>query len=552
MTSVLAHETATTSSVKSESLAGLGVMTRLAMRRSRWFWLVWILALWVTLPATVSRYAELVPDTEVGRLTTAALAANPTMRAMLGPPFELLNAGGFVMWRVGTFVATAAGVMALLGVIRATRAEEEEGRTELLRSGTVGRHTPLAAGVIVSLGGCLVLGLLIALSLTRSAPPVAGALVEGLGIGLTGAIFVGVGAVAAQLTESARSARSIAVAVLGVAYLLRALADGVADSSPLHALQWLSPVEWAALARPYAGERWWVLGLQLVLTGLLVAVAFQLESRRDHGAGLRAARPGPAAAAPALSSAGGLAWRLHRGSVVSWTIGVVVFSAAIGSLAGSVDTIVVDNPAVAEMFRRMGGGAQQLRDGFFVAMLGIMVGVLGVLALQIFGRLFREEDQGHAEVMLATATTRTRLAASHLVPALLVPTILLGVTGVCLAFPQAVSDGSPAVMWQVAGAALVLAPGLWLVVGLAMALHGWAPRLGVIAWIVVAWTLFMLWLGGVLDLPERLVQATPFAALPQLPVEPLDWTPIGVLTLLAVVLIVAGLVGFSRRDIATT
>ena len=113
------------------------------LRRSRWFWLVWILALWVTIPATVSRYAELVPDTEVGRLTTAALAANPTMRAMLGPPFELLNAGGFVMWRVGTFVAAAAGVMAALGVIRATRAEEEEGRTELLRSGIVGRHTPL-------------------------------------------------------------------------------------------------------------------------------------------------------------------------------------------------------------------------------------------------------------------------------------------------------------------------------------------------------------------------------------------------------------------------
>lgn len=552
MTTVLAPDTATTPAERSESLAGLGVMSRLAVRRSRWFWLVWILALWVTLPATVSRYAELVPDTEVGRLTTAALAANPTMRAMLGPPFELLNAGGFVMWRVGTFVAAAAGVMAALGVIRATRAEEEEGRTELLRSGIVGRHTPLAAGVIVALGGCLILGLLITASLARSAPPVAGALVEGLGIGLTGAIFVGVGAVAAQLTESARSARGIAMAVLGVAYVVRALADGVADSSPLHALQWVSPLEWAALARPYAGERWWVLALPLLLTGVLVAVAFRLESRRDHGAGLRAARPGPANASPTLSSASGLAWRLHRGSIVSWTVGVLVFSVAIGSLSGSVDQIVVDNPQVAEMFRRMGGGAQQLRDAFFVAMLGIMVGVLGVLALQIFGRLAREEDQGHAEVLLATATARTRLAASHLVPALLVPTVLLWATGVCLAVPQAFSDGSGAVIGQIGNAALVLAPGLWLIVGLAMALHGWAPRLGIIPWVVVGWSLFMLWLGGILDIPERLVQATPFAALPQLPVEPLDWTPIVVMTGLAVVLVAVGLVGFRRRDIATT
>ena len=552
MTSVLAPDTATTPSVRSESLAGMGVMSRLAVRRSRWFWLVWILALWVTIPATVSRYAELVPDTEVGRLTTAALAGNPTMRAMLGPPFELLNAGGFAMWRVGTFVAAAAGVMAALGVIRATRAEEEEGRIELLRSGVVGRHTPLAAGVIVALAGCLVLGLLITASLAGTAPPVAGALVEGLGIGLTGAIFVGVGAVAAQLTESARSARGIAMAVLGVAYLVRALADGVAQSSPLHALQWVSPLEWAALARPYAGERWWVLVLPLLLTGLLVALAFQLENLRDHGAGLRAARPGPANASPALSSASGLAWRLHRGSVVGWTVGVVVFSVAIGSLSGSVDEIVTDNPQVAEMFRRMAGGTQALREAFFVAMLGIMVGVLGLLALQIFGRLRREEEHGHAEVMLATATTRTGLAASHLVPAFLVPTVLLGATGVCLALPQAASEGSLAVLGQVGGAALVLAPGLWLFVGLAMALHGWAPRLGVIPWVVVGWSLFMLWVGGVLNLPERLVQATPFAALPKLPPEPLTWTPILVMTAIAAALTVAGLVGFRRRDIATT
>ena len=137
-------------------------------------------------------------------------------------------------------------------------------------------------------------------------------------------------------------------------------------------------------------------------------------------------------------------------------------------------------------------------------------------------------------------------------PALLVPTVLLGATGVCLALPQAVSDGSLAVIGQIGGAALVLAPGLWLIVGLAMALHGWAPRLGIIPWVVVGWSLFMLWLGGILDIPERLVQATPFAALPQLPVEPLDWTPIVVMTGIAVVLVAVGLVGFRRRDIATT
>jgi len=551
MTSVLAPQTPTSTSERAGALAGLGLVTRLAIRRSRWFWLVWILAIWVVLPSTVARYAELVPNTEVGRLTTAALAANPTMRAMLGPPFDLLNAGGFAMWRVGTFAAAAAGVMAALGVIRATRAEEEDGRTELLRSGAVGRHTPLAAGIIVGLAGCLLLALLIAASLARSAPPVSGALAIGLGIGLTGAVFVGVGAVAAQVTESARTARGMAMAVLGAAYLVRAVADGSPQTPLTSVLQWLSPVEWAALARPYAAERWWVLVLPVLLTAGLIALAFRLESLRDHGAGLRAARPGRADAAPGLSSATGLAWRLHRGSILGWSVGVVVFSVAIGSLAVSVDQIVVDNPAVAEMFRRMGGGAQALQDAFYVAMLGIMVVVIGVLALQIFGRLWHEEDQGRSEVLLATATARTNLAVSHLIPALVVPTVLLGLAGAFMALPQALSSGPATSIFQIGGGALALSPGLWLLVGIAMTVYGWVPRLSVLPWVVLGWSVFVLWFGLLLDLPQRVLDSTPFSPLPQLPAEQLAWTPILLVSGIAAVLVVIGLVGFRRRDIAT-
>ena len=87
-------------------------------------------------------------------------------------------------------------------------------------------------------------------------------------------------AVAAQLTTSARAARGIAFAVLAAAFALRAIGDagnGV--------LSWLSPLGWSLQVRPYAGERWWVLGLHvtvievataavvLVVTAVLVAVA---------------------------------------------------------------------------------------------------------------------------------------------------------------------------------------------------------------------------------------------------------------------------------------
>lgn len=122
-------------------LTGLGALVRLTARRNRWFYLAWVLGLAAVVPATATAY-ETIIDPDNADLLIATMSGNPTMRAMLGPPTDLGTAGGFTVWRVGTFIATMAGLMAVLGVVRSTRAEEEEGRVELLRSGVVGRHSP--------------------------------------------------------------------------------------------------------------------------------------------------------------------------------------------------------------------------------------------------------------------------------------------------------------------------------------------------------------------------------------------------------------------------
>lgn len=522
---------------------------RLAARTSRWFWLVWILALASLMPATLSAYRTTVPEGPQGQAMAAALGVNTTMRAMLGPPYDLLDPGGFAMWRVGTFVAAAAAMMAALGVLRATRADEEVGRTELLRAGPIGRHAPLAGALLVAFGACALLGAIIAVSLAALAPPVGSALAAGLGIALTGAVWAAVGAVAAQLSESTRTCRGVALGSLAAAYLLRALADGVPNSSALSALRWVSPVEWAALARPYADERWWVLALPALLTAALVALAFRLESVRDHGSGLRAARPGPAHGSVRLASAGGLVARLSRGSVIGWSVGLVTFSIVIGSLAGTIDTMLGDNPQLSAMFRRMGSGAPELEEAFFVAMLEIVAVLAAIFALSLLLRLRGEEEAGRTELMLSTATSRTRYALAHLVPALVLPTVLLLACGALVSLPSVLAGGDAGTIATYAGSALVLSPGVWVVVGFAMLVLGLRPRLLWLPWALVAWTLFVSWVGGLLRLPDALMQATPFAPLPRVPAEAFAWGPVLLLTALAVLLLGAGLAGFRRRDI---
>lgn len=529
-------------------LAGLGTLVRLEARRHRWFYLAWVIGITVVVPLTARAY-ETVIDPDDAALTITALSGNPTMRAMLGPPSDLTTPGGFTVWRVGTFAAAMAAVMAVLGVVRSTRAPEEDGRVELLRAGAVGRHTPLVAGVTVALAAVALTGLLVTLSMVGVGEPAAGSLAFGLGLALVGAVFVGVGAVAAQISAGARGARALALWTLAAAYVLRAVADGSGESSPLAHLAWVSPVQWMALARPYAQERWWVLLLPAALTLLLLVLAVVLEARRDHGAGLRAARPGPATAGAGLSSPLGLAWRLHRGGAMAWGIGLALFAVALGSLSTGFGDFFADAPQLEAMFRRMGGGAQQLSEAFFGAMLGIVAVLMGVLAVLMFHRLGTEENRGHAELVLSTATRRTRLLGAHLLLAALVPVLLLAMTGALLALNQALSDDDWSWVPRIAGAALALAPGGLLVLGLAVLLHGWAPRLGWLVWVVVGWSLVMVWVGAVLDLPQWMTGLTPWAPLPQLPAGAMDWPAVLGLTAAGALLMALGVWGYRRRDL---
>lgn len=530
-------------------LAGLGPLLRHVLRRSRWFYLAWVLPLALLAPATASAY-ETVVDPRNADVLIATMTHNPTMRAMLGPPVDLTTAGGFSVWRVGTFVAALAGMMAVLGVVRSTRAEEEDGRTELLRSGVLGRHVPLVAPVLVSLVACAVLGLLVTVGMVGTGEPTAGSLAFGLGVALVGAVFVGVGALVAQLTGSARTARSLGLWTLAAAYTLRAVADGSADDSAVRPLAWASPLQWLALARPYADERWWVLLLPLATTALLLVGALVLQERRDHGAGLWAARPGRDRAPASLGSPLGLSWRLHRGSLLGWTVGMLLFAAVMGSLSTEFETMLEDVPALALVLERMGGGASVLTEAFFVAMLGIVSVLMGVLAVLTFQRLPAEEEAGLAESVLATATSRTRLLGSHLLPALLVPVALLVLTGVVMSLRIAAEQDDWSWTGRVAAAAAVLAPGGLVVLGLAVLLHGWAPRLSWLVWVVIGWSLVMVWVGAILDLPDWLTGLTPWAPLPQVPAEPMEWPPVLLLTGLAVLLGGLGVVGHRRRDIS--
>ena len=531
-------------------MTGFGVAFGLAWRRSRVFYLCWLLGLVWLMPLTVQQYDQIVWSGPHPEIMLNLLADNPTMRALLGPPFDLLSPGGFTFWRTGTFVAVGASMMAGLGVVRATRADEEAGRCELIRAGALARHAPLAAGLVLALLACAGLAALVAVSMVACGEAVAGSVAAGLGIGLTGAVYAGVAAVLGQVFESARTVRTWTLGVfLGGGFLARALIDGMGAQSLVQPLQWAVPLQWAALVRPYAGERWEVLVLPAGLTLILTGLAFLLEDRRDHGAGLMPARSGPSTAGPWMSSGLGLAWRLQRLGILGWLAGLGVTAFGLGYLAGLMEQVLAENPRFAEMVRALGGGSQQLRESYLISMRGLMAVVVAIFAAQLLSRARLEESQGRLELLLSTALPRARFLAGHVVLSLIASGIGFLEVGVLLALPEALRTGKASEIWASLAAAGVLYAGAFLIVGLVTSLIGWAPRWISVVWLVLGWSVFAVWIGPLLSLPGWLVEVSPWGYLPQLPGEDMSWTPVLTETLASFCLILLGWAGYRRRDI---
>ncbi|OKK02658.1 ABC transporter permease [Streptomyces sp. CB03234] len=517
------------------ALTGTGTLTRLALRRDRLMLPLWTVVVG-GMVASGSGSLKALYDTPAKRADVAAsMTANSSMRSLYGPVFGD-STGALVAWRFATFAAVLAAVMSLIIVVRHTREEEETGRQEMLSAARVGRRAPLTAALLTALVANAAVALIITAGL--SGEGVAGALALGLAVGGTGMVFATMAAIVAQLTESARLAKGLTAAVLGLAFVLRAAGDA-GDS---RALTWLSPVGWAENVRAFAGERWWVLPLMAGAVAVQGTVAYALAGRRDVGMGFLPARPGPASGR--IATAGGLAWRLQRGSLLGWTLGFLVAGVVFGGMVEGASDLVGDNEQARQIFERMGG-----QSGLENAFLAAMVGLFGmVAALYVVGsvlRLYGEETSQRAEPVLGCAVGRLRWAAGHLVIAFGGAALLMVAAGAGLTLSYG-RDGGP-----VLGAALAQLPAIWVLGGLAVLLHGAFPKAAVAAWGVAGLCLVLGWIGPALDLPQAALDLSPYGHLPKLPGAEMSWTPVLLLAALAAALVAGGLAGLRRRDVLT-
>lgn len=476
----------------------------------------------------------------------AETMANPAMTAMVGHGnLENYTVGAMTSHQMLLLTAVVVGLMNILLLNRHTRLDEEEGRTELIRSLPVGRLANISAVWIVLVPTNLLLALINGFGLYAlgiESMDLQGSLLYGAALGGTGIVFAGIAAVFAQLSENSRGVIGYSFAILLAAYLIRAIGD-VSNE----ALSMFSPLGWVTKTEAYWNNNWLPVLLMIGAAAILFTLASYLNSIRDLGAGFFQARPGRKNASAFLQSPLGHALRLQRTGIIAWAIGLLLLGLSYGSVMGDMEAFFSDNDLLAELLVQEEGYSLTEQ---FIPMLMMVMGILATVPpVMLMNKLYGEEKKNRVEQILAAPVSRLKLMGSYVLIAVVNGFIMVSLSGIGLWSAAAAVMDDPFNFGMIYGAALVYYPAILVMIGVAILFIGFGPKLSSFVWAYLLYSFIVIYLGGLLDFPEWVGKFSPFDYIPQLPVEDMAWMPVIVLSIIAVVLMIAGFFGYKKRDI---
>ena len=275
----------------SQDFKGTRLLTKLILKQNHLKLLIWLIGLIGITIGTASVYPGVYPDQE-SLMAYALTADNPSMVAMLGPGYEMedYNLGTAFAMDMLIFTAIAAGIMNILLVGRSTRADEEDGLTEVIRSLPIGRLSYLSATMLVMTTINVLLALLTGFglfSLGIDSFDLESSLLYGSVLGATGLIFVAFTALFAQLFQTSRGTTGLSFAILIGSYLVRAVGDVSNETLSL-----ISPLGWLVRTEVFVVDKWWPIVITVVVSIVLSLLAFYLNGIRDLNSGFIPERKG--------------------------------------------------------------------------------------------------------------------------------------------------------------------------------------------------------------------------------------------------------------------
>ncbi|WP_102144973.1 polyketide antibiotic transporter [Mycobacterium hubeiense] len=473
-----------------------------------------------------------------------ALADNPAIRTLFGPPVALDTAGGFTVWRTGVPVLLLASVWLLLTATRITRGEEDAGRWSLLLAGPL-RLVDLVVRCLIALGvSAALIGCLVAIGLLAAGTDPTGAALYGIGVVGVSLTLACAGVLAAQVMPSRPAAVGLTVAGLGVGLLLRMLSDGVPT---LAWSAWVTPFGLVVRSAPYADNRIAPLLVLAVFPVVLATAAVIAARHRDLDSGIVAVRTRRPPRVWLLGSVGGFAVRRALRPTLGWVIGVAAYFLLIGAVIATILDFFEQNRRFAELAAAAGFAGLDTANGFAAALFSLLAIPTGLYAATRLATMVADEKARRWTALFSRPIPRNHLAGNEIAVTAVGVIVLHTAAALAIWGGAAITGGGLGIGAALAGAANTM-PIALLALGAAALALGWLPSwVGAIGSIPVVGG-FLLHAVAPNDMLARL---SPFAHVAAVPNAPPDWTGVAALTLITAAMVAAGLVGYSRRDLTT-
>lgn len=526
------------------AFTGTATLVKAAMRQDARNIAPWVMLISVLSASSILAYRWIFTDAAQRQELAATLAVNPALSLIFGPARDLSTPDGFNAWRAGALGAFFAGLMAILIVVRNSRAQEDSGQAELLASGVMGRQTRLVTAVLMAVIASIGLGLVCFLLTWASGGGIGPTLSLAATFTSSGLMFAGVAAITSQLGSDARAASAMAVGTLGVFYAVRGYIDS--SSAPDWA-GWLTPLGWLEKVQPAGKNDPWPLLAALGLAMALVGIGFVLQQRRDFGLGLVPQRPGPTKGG-LVTTVWGLALRLHLGSLVGWFIAFAGLGLLFGNLVTSLGNILAENPMMAQILASGAVSASDLTAAFVATVLQIIGIIAAVMGMQVIMRMYSEEIEYRAEPLLATPLRRPKYLASNVMLAFAASALGMVLAGIGLGFVASAKDASVTV-GDVVLQAIATVPAVWVLVALGIAAVGAKPSRRLVGWLGILATFGLTLIGPTFKLPSYILDISPLRHVPTVTAVTPGWADLGWLALATVTFLAVGFAGYRRRDI---
>lgn len=496
-------------------------------------------------------YTASYPDEFSRTQFKSTLQKAPALGVLYGEIKNLPSPAGYMVYRTVSFLTFIISIWGLMTVIKLLRGQEEDGKWELIASGS---NSSRKASLHVFLGFILSVLLAFILCVTGTtafgalpsinAPPTAGLLIS-LSIFLPTILFGSFGFLVSQLSTTRRRALMYGLIPLIIFFIIRTIGNIVTD---LHWLKYLTPFGWSELVSPVINPAIiWLLPATL-LAPVFIISGFYLINRRDLGVGIIKESTTTKSHFFLLSSHLQLAIRQNSVLFISWALGAFAFTALMAEISGIAAEAVGDSDSLKNAVGQI-GGSNDPAVGFIGAGLVFMVMLLLVMATVFMASIRATEAKNQLDTILVNPIRRSSWLVGRLsiiIAASLIISIVSGLITWALAQVQNISlDLSNLILISIALNGTIV-----LTLGIGTLIYGLFPKLSVIGmYLIIGWSFLLEMVGAVIQLDDVLIKSSLFHYVSISPTQIPDWSTFWWLIGLGVALMTLGVIAFTRRDI---